>query len=382
MIRWMPGARSDVIVVGLGAMGAALAWRLAGRGVRVVGLDRFHPPHALGSTHGRSRIIREAYYEHPHYVPLVQRAFSLWSELEAESRTRLYQPTGGVMIGAEDGPLVSGARASADRHGVSVQVWTREELARRVPALTPPSDAIALFEPRAGVLDPERAVSALLSRAATLGADLRFDTPVTGFEITGNRVLVRTESGERFEAGRLILAAGGWLTALVPDLALPLLVERAVQYWFPTGGQRRYGPEALPIFLLEAPDGRMLYGLPDQGHGLKLAEHHSGETTTADAVRREVAPHEPDRFVEFAAPFVPGLPPPSATAVCLYTNTPDEHFILDRHPKHEQVFLVSACSGHGFKFAPVIGELVADELARQTPSADLAPFRLSRFARV
>jgi sarcosine oxidase len=382
MIRWMPGERSDVIVVGLGAMGAALAWRLARRGVRVVGLDRFHPPHVLGSTHGRSRIIREAYYEHPHYVPLVQRAFSLWSELEAESRTRLYQPTGGLMIGAEDGPLVSGARTSADRHGVPVQVWTREELARRVPALTPPSDAIALFEPRAGVLDPERAVSALLSQAAALGADLRFDTPVTALEIAGDRVLVRTDNGERFEAGRLILAAGGWLPTLVPDLALPLLVERAVQYWFPTGGQRRYGPEALPIFLLEAPDGRMLYGLPDQGHGLKLAEHHSGETTTADAVRREVAPHEADRFVEFAAPFVPGLQAPSATAVCLYTNTPDEHFILDRHPKHERVFLVSACSGHGFKFAPVIGELVADELAGQTPLADLAPFRLSRFARV
>ena len=127
MIRWMSGQRSDVIVVGLGAMGAALAWRLATRDVRVVGLDRYHPPHALGSTHGRSRIIREAYYEHPHYVPMVQRAFGLWAELEAESRTRLYQPTGGLMIGPADGPLVSGARTSAARHGVPVQVWSRDE---------------------------------------------------------------------------------------------------------------------------------------------------------------------------------------------------------------------------------------------------------------
>jgi sarcosine oxidase len=378
----MSGRRSDVVVVGLGAMGAALAWRLARRGLRVVGLDRFHPPHALGSTHGHSRIIREAYYEHPQYVPIVQRAFGLWAELEAEARTRLYQPTGGLMIGPGDGALVGGARASADRHGVPVEAWTREELARRVPALMPPADAIALFEPRAGVLDPERSVSALLSGASALGADLRFDTLVTGVEATASGAVVRTQDGGRFEAERVVLAAGGWLTTLVPDLALPLLVERAVQYWFSTDGDRRYSPDALPIFLLEAPDGRMLYGLPDQGHGLKLAEHHSGETTTADAVRREVESHEPERFVEFAAPFVPGLGAPSATAVCLYTNTPDEHFILDRHPRHEQIYLLSACSGHGFKFAPAIGELVADDLDGRTPFADLTPFRLSRFAQV
>ena len=378
----MSGQRSEVIVVGLGAMGAALAWRLARRGVRVVGLDRYHPPHALGSTHGRSRIIREAYYEHPHYVPMVQRAFGLWAELEAESRTRLYQPTGGLMIGPVDGPLVSGARTSAARHGVPVQVWSRDELAARVPALTPPADAIGLFEPRAGMLDPERAVSALLSSAAARGADLRFDAAVTGFEVVDGGVTVRTEAGERFEADQLVMAAGGWMTMLLPDLALPLVVERAVQYWFHTAGDARYAPGALPIFLLEAPDGRMLYGLPDQGHGLKLAEHHNGETSTADAIRRDVSPAEPEQFLEFAAPFVPGLGAPSATAVCFYTNTPDEHFILDRHPQHERVYLVSACSGHGFKFAPAIGELVADEIAGRTPFMDLTPFRLSRFARV
>ena len=378
----MSGQRSEVIVVGLGAMGAALAWRLARRGVRVVGLDRYHPPHALGSTHGRSRIIREAYYEHPHYVPMVQRAFGLWAELEAESRTRLYQPTGGLMIGPVDGPLVSGARTSAARHGVPVQVWSRDELAARVPALTPPADAIGLFEPRAGMLDPERAVSALLSSAAARGADLRFDAAVTGFEVVDGGVTVRTEAGERFEADQLVMAAGGWMTMLLPDLALPLVVERAVQYWFHTAGDARYAPGALPIFLLEAPDGRMLYGLPDQGHGLKLAEHHNGETSTADAIRREVSPAEPEQFLEFAAPFVPGLGAPSATAVCFYTNTPDEHFILDRHPRHDRVYLVSACSGHGFKFAPAIGELVADEIGGRAPFTDLTPFRLSRFARV
>jgi sarcosine oxidase len=378
----MSSLRADVIVIGLGAMGAALAWRLARRGVGIIGLDRYRPPHALGSTHGRSRIIREAYFEHPHYVPVVQRAFSLWAELEAESRTRLYQATGGLMIGSAEGPLVSGARTSAARHDVPVQEWSRDDLVRRVPALAPPADAIGLFEPRAGVLDPERSVSALLARAASLGADLRFDTPAAGFEVNNGYATVHTAEGGSFEAERLVLAAGGWLSTLVPDLGLPLVVERAVQYWFPTTGDARYAPRALPVFLMEAPDGRLLYGLPDQGHGLKLAEHHNGERTTADSIRREVAPEEPARFLEFASAYVPGLPAPSATAVCFYTNTPDEHFILDRHPRHEQVYLLSACSGHGFKFAPAIGELVADEIAGRTPFADLTPFRLSRFARV
>jgi sarcosine oxidase len=232
------------------------------------------------------------------------------------------------------------------------------------------------------MLDPERAVSALLSSAAARGADLRFDAAVTGFEVVDGGVMVRTEAGERFEADQLVMAAGGWMTMLLPDLALPLVVERAVQYWFHTAGDARYAPGALPIFLLEAPDGRMLYGLPDHGHGLKLAEHHNGETSTADAIRREVSPAEPEQFLEFAAPFVPGLGAPSATAVCFYTNTPDEHFILDRHPRHDREYLVSACSGHGFKFAPAIGELVADEIGGRAPFTDLTPFRLSRFARV
>src|SRR3954452_19510297 len=192
MIRWMSGQRSDVLVVGLGAMGASLAWCLARRGARVAGLDRYRPPHTLGSTHGRSRIIREAYYEHPLYVPIVQRAFALWAELEAEARTRLYQPTGGLMIGRADGPLVAGARASAARHGVPVQVWSGDDLAARVPALAPPPGAIGLFEPRAGILDPERAVSALLSSASARGADLRFDTAVEDVEVTNGGVMVRT----------------------------------------------------------------------------------------------------------------------------------------------------------------------------------------------
>jgi sarcosine oxidase len=371
--------RYDVAVVGLGAMGAAVAWRLAHRGASVIGFDRYHPPHTLGSTHGRSRIIREAYYEHPQYVPIVQQAYGLWAELETAARVRLFQPCGGLMIGTPKSRLLSGARESAAKHHLPVQEWTAPELRARVPALIPGDDMIALFEPRAGVLDPERSVAAMLAQAESFGAALRFDTPVAGWTVRREDVVVSTSSGE-VVAHQLVVAAGGWVPALVPDLGVPLTVERAVQYWFAPSGDDRFAPAKLPIFLLETQDERWLYGLPDQGSGVKLAEHHRGEQATPDTLRRDVSLDERAAFRALAAPYVSGLASmPSDASVCFYTNTPDEHFVIDRHPRHSSVYVVSACSGHGFKFAPALGELVAHEVFEQMTASELAPFRLSRF---
>jgi len=367
-----------VAVVGLGAMGAALAWRLSRRGVSVIGFDRFHPPHTLGSTHGRSRIIREAYYEHPQYVPIVQQAYALWAELEAAAHVRLFQACGGLMIGAPGSRLLSGARESAARHRLAVQEWSAADLRARVPALTPAADMIALFEPRAGVLDPERGVNAMLAQAEAGGCALRFDTTVTRWDAIPEGVRVTTETGDVI-AHRLVIAAGGWLPSLVPDLGLPLTIERAVQYWFRPAHDDRYTPARMPIFLLETSDARWLYGLPDQGHGVKLAAHHAGENTTLQALRRDVSSEERASFRSFAAPYVSGLSEDAIDAsVCFYTNTPDDHFLLDRHPECRDVYLISACSGHGFKFAPAIAELVTEELFGGT-AALLAPFRLTRF---
>jgi sarcosine oxidase len=372
--------RHDVAVVGLGAMGAAVAWRLARRGASVVGFDRYRPPHTLGSTHGRSRIIREAYYEHPQYVPIVQRAYDLWAELETAGRVRLFQACGGLMIGTPESRLMTGARASAVTHHLSVQEWTASELRARVPALMPSPGMIALFEPRAGVLDPERGVTTMLAQAAAQGADLRFDTPIAHWETTTDEVVVTSTGGDVVRAGQLVLAAGGWLPQLLPDLSSILTIERAVQYWFPPASDDRYSPAKLPIFLLETPDGRWLYGLPDQGHGVKLAAHHEGEIASVDSLRRHVSPDEQACFRALAALYVAGLAStPLDASVCIYTNTPDEHFLLDRHPRHPKVYVMSACSGHGFKFAPALGELVAHEVLEQTPTSELAPFRLSRF---
>ncbi len=375
----MPSRSYDAAVVGLGAMGAATAWQLARRGLTVVGFDTFHPPHEMGSSHGRSRIIREAYFEHPQYVPLVQRAYELWAQLEDAQRVRLFHASGGLMIGDPAGPLVAGARESARQHGLPVQEWSSAEISTRVPAIRPGAGMVGLFEARAGVLTPERAVTAMLDDAVAHGADLHFATPVARVDAGGGAVRIDA-AGETVAAGFAVCAAGGWLASLVPELHLPLTVERAVQYWFERAPDDRFSPAKFPVFILETADDRLLYGLPDQGHGLKLAEHHGGRVSLRDDVDRRVKEEERHRFRELVTPYFTSLTPgPVDASVCTYTNTPDGHFLLDRHPGHHEVYLLSACSGHGFKFAPAIGELVADDLVGTPTRIDMERFRLARF---
>jgi sarcosine oxidase len=370
-------AAVDVAIVGLGAIGAAVAWQAAAQGLSVAGFDALAPPHQSGSTHGRSRIIREAYFEHPQYVPLVQRAYRLWADLETRARTRLFQATGGLMIGREDSVVIEGTRRAAREHGLAVQTWTLAEMASRVPPLRPSAGMIGVFEPRAGILAPERAVAAMLGAAQAEGAALHVNEPVAAWEPRGAAVEVRTAT-RRLTAGHLVLAAGPWLPGLLDGLPLPLTVERMVQHWYPSG-DARFAPSAFPVFLLEAPDGRMLYGLPDQGHGVKLAEHHGGAATTAATVHRVVTDAERAAFHSWARAWVHGLPAaPAESRVCLYTNTPDGDFVLDWHPAAPGVFVCSACSGHGFKFAPAIGEAVATQLRGGESRLDLTPFRVAR----
>jgi len=359
-------------------MGAAVSWQAAVRGLSVAGFDAFDPPHSLGSTHGHSRIIREAYFEHPQYVPLVQRAYTLWAELETAAATRLFQACGGLMIGRPGHTLVDGTRRAAAEHGLPVQTWTAGEVRARVPVLAPGPNMVGVFEPRAGVLAPERAVGAMLDQARRAGAQLFVNEAVVGWASKDGQVDVRSP-GRHVRARCLVLAAGPWVTSLLGELRLPLSVERVVQYWYATAGDDRFAPSAFPVFLLEAPDGRMLYGLPDQGRGLKLAEHHGGSTTTADTLDRAVSATEQSAFHAFASRWVRGLPvAPTDAAVCLYTNTPDSDFLLDWHPSGPGVLICSACSGHGFKFAPAIGEAVVSAVTSGDLPDDLTPFRLAR----
>lgn len=372
----------DVAIAGLGAMGSATAWQLASRGQRVIGFDRFHPPHRLGSSTGHSRIIREAYWESPAYVPIVRRAYELWSSLEEQGGRPLLRRTGGLVIGPEDGALVAGAIASARAHEVPLEVLSAAAVRRRFPALRPDDSLVGVLESRAGVLAPEAAITAMLAAATSHGAELRYDEPVLSWEPAGDGVLVRTAAGE-FAARRLVLATGAWMATELPGLRLPLRVQRQVMFWMqPSGDPAFFRPSTLPVWLWETRGGPLWYGFPDLGDGPKVARHHGGDTTSADAVDRAVTEADAAPLISFLQSALPGLGGPITDAqVCMYTNTPDEHFILDRHPGCPAVLLASPCSGHGFKFAPAIGEILAD-MAMDRPAAfDLSPFGLLRFVR-
>jgi sarcosine oxidase len=370
----------DVIVVGLGAVGSAALYSLAKARRRVLGIDRFAPPHTLGSSHGRTRIIREAYFEHPAYVPIVRRAFDLWRELERAVGKPLYTKTRGITIGAEDGALVRGARASAEMHKVPHRVLTAPQIHRYFPGLQPFDEMVGVVEERAGVLFPEECISALLGRAAKEGADVKTDAVVLGWDAGDGGVRVRTSAGE-FRARQLVLSGGAWMRTLVPELARVLKVVRQPIHWFEPARPEEFAAGKCPVTLWEYAPNRVFYTLPDFGDGVKAAVHYDGEPVDPDRVDRETSPEENARITDLLRRFMPHAKGHiKASQVCLYTNTPDLHFVIDVHPAHpKQVVVVSACSGHGFKFATAIGEIVTELLAGVKPRFDLSMFRMTRF---
>ena len=366
----------DVIIAGLGAMGSAAAYHLARRGQRVLGLDRFSPPHTMGSSHGQTRIIREAYFEHPCYVPIVQRAYVLWDELSRAASTPLVLQTGGLMIGAPDSIVFTGARHSADTHRLPHEILSASAVRQRFPALRPSDDMMAVLEPRAGILFPERCVSAHLSQAAKHGANLHSEEPVVRWSATGHGVEVVTTKSS-YRAGQMILSAGSWARELLPDLNPPLTIERQILFWFePKTAPRQFYPEHCPIHLWEIDGRKFFYGFPDLGEGMKVACHHDGATVSPDYVSRDVSSAEVDAMRGLLRRFLPQADGRlRSAAVCLYTNTPDEHFWIDRHPAHPQAIIASPCSGHGFKFSSAIGEILADLATGGKSQFDLNLFR-------
>jgi sarcosine oxidase len=371
----------DVAIVGLGAMGGAAAHQLAARGVSVIGFDRWRPPHDRGSSHGETRLIREAYFEAPFYVPIVQRAFELWTALEAESGTPLLRLTGGLMIGPPDAALVSGAARSAEVHGLPHERIDAAEVRRRYPGLQPEDHTVAIWEPRTGMLFPEACVAAHLDGAARRGATLRYGEEAIRWRADGDGVEVETATG-RVRAARLVLAGGAWMPALLGQAGLPLRVSRQTLHWFePVAEPERFDPERCPAWIYEHAPGIFTYGFPRLHGAVKAAMHVPGETVDPDTIAREIAPEEAAALVGALRQYAPDIAGRQLkSAVCMYTNTPDMHFAIDRHPQHEQVVVVSACSGHGFKFATALGEVVADLATGRAPRFDLTPFRIARFA--
>jgi sarcosine oxidase len=356
----------DEIVLGLGVMGSAAAWHLARRGRRVLAVDAHAPGHRLGASHGHTRIIRKAYFEDPAYVPLLDRAYQLWDELARETGAALLQPTGGLMLGPPEAPVIAGALRSARAHDLPYELLTAREVRRRFPAFTPDDGVAGLWEPQAGILFPERCVRALQQGAERAGAELRFEEPVRAWQADGSRAIVETSRG-RYEADTLVIAAGPWAPSVLARLGLPLEVFRQVACWFEPARPEdaaSLAPDRCPLFIGMI-DGVHLYGLPGAaGPGFKVAIHDTGEWSdpcTPETVRRDVAPEEVEAVRRLLRRLLPGLDGPLVAAeTCLYTMTPDAHFVIDRSAGHPRLVYAAGFSGHGFKFGGVVGEILAD----------------------
>jgi len=369
----------DAIVIGLGGIGSATAYHLARRGARVLGLEQFGIAHDQGASHGHTRVIRQAYAEGPEYVPLLFRAYELWHALEREAQTTLLTKTGALHIGTADSPAVAGAALSARTYDIRHDLLTAEEIRKRYSVLRPPADHVGLLEYEAGFLVPEQCVATHIELARRHGAELHTEEVVLSWHATPGRVSVRTSRGG-YEARALVFTAGPWTGQVLRDLGLPLEVTRAILYWFqPKGRLEEF--TRLPIYLWED-HGIYSYGFPYlEGQGLKCGFHHSfNEVTTPQTIRRQVGDDEKTRIREHMTRLMPdALGQLLAAATCLYTNTPDFHFIIDRHPAHEHVVLACGFSGHGFKFCSVFGEVLADLALNGQTQHPVGLFALRRF---
>ncbi|MGH3097736.1 MAG: N-methyl-L-tryptophan oxidase [Streptosporangiales bacterium] len=374
----------DVIVVGLGGMGSAAAQRLAGRGLRVLGLERFGPAHDLGSSHGRSRVTRQAYAEHPSYVPLMRRAYELWREVERESGRSLLTLTGGIMIGAPDSAVVSGARRSAEQWGLPHEVLDAAEVRRRFATLTPADGELAVYEPACGFVRPEESVLAHGELASSAGAELHHHEPVRDWSESAESVRVTTDRAT-YTADRVVFCAGPWSSALLPDLDVPMVVERQVMHWFePRGDVAPFHPDRHPVYLWEVDADSLFYGFPAQdGEScVKVAFYHRPGVTDPDEVDRQVSAAEVDEIADHLAERVPSLAGRHLVSkTCMYTLTPDHDFVLGVHPEHPRAVVAAGFSGHGFKFVPLVGEVLADLVVDGRTRHDIALFDPTRAVR-
>jgi sarcosine oxidase len=370
----------DVIVLGVGGMGSAACFELARRGRRVLGLEQFRFAHDRGSSHGQTRIIRTAYYEHPNYVPLVRRAFERWYDLEQRTGRHLLTECACLNNGPAGGELVEGVRASVGGHGLAAEELTAAEIARRFPFRFP-DGYVGVLEANAGFLYVEECVRAHVDAAVSLGAEVHAEEPVRAWKAVGDGVEVATDRGT-YHAARLVVTAGSWATRLLAGLGVPLAVMRQVLLWFDVGDNApRFRRDTFPVFIADVPGGPF-YGLPAiDRFGLKIARHYGApELPNPDGVSWDVTDTDVPPVRAFLDTYLPGLlGPVTKGQVCMYTLTPDRHFVIDTHPDHPQVSVACGFSGHGFKFAAAVGEVLADLADRGRTGHAIEMFRATRF---
>jgi sarcosine oxidase len=372
----------DVVVCGLGAMGSAAVQHLARRGKRVLGVERFTPGHDRGSSHGLTRIFRLGYFEHPSYVPLLRHAYKLWRELEEATGRALLHVTGIAEIGPPNGALVKGTLACAQIHGLRHEVLAAADLMRRFPIFRVPPHYVAVLQPDGGILEAEASIAAQLALATEAGAEIHSGESVRAVEPRAGHVRIVTDRGS-VEAGAVIMAAGPWVRSLLPRLAAPLRVTREVMGWFELTDAQSFVSARVPVFIIESRHG-MHYGIPPRGSihaGIKVAKHHHrDETVDPDGYDRTVSAEDEALIRTALADHLPAANGRLIAAkTCLYTMTPDGDFLIDRLPGAPNIIVASPCSGHGFKFAPAIGEILADLAITGATAHDIARFSLGRF---
>jgi sarcosine oxidase len=369
----------DTIVVGVGGMGSAATYELARRGRRALGLEQFSIPHELGSSAGSARIFRFAYFEDPSYVPLMRLSFARWRALERDFGETLLTITGGLDIGLPSGRVVSGAKEACRTHRLTHEVLQARDVARRFPAWRLPPEFEAVHQSEAGFLTAERAIVAHTALARKLGADVREREAVRSWKAVGDRVEVETDKGGRYEAGSLVLAAGPWTAKLLRRLKLLAVPERQVVGWFKTAGPQ-FAPAAFPVFILDCPETGIFYGLPERAdEGFKVGKfHHRHETVDPDTIDRSIVPEDVEALAGLERYLSAAMGPPMGFKTCMFVNSPDEHFIIDVLPGHQNVVVAAGFSGHGYKFCSGIGEILADLVMYGATSHDTHLFSLSR----
>jgi sarcosine oxidase len=370
----------DVAVIGLGAMGSAALFNLARQGHRVIGIEQFEPGHAKGSSHGESRIIRLSYFEHPSYVPLARRALEKWRDLEALSGETILTVTGVLEAGYPGASIVSGSLEAARQHDLTHDVLCASDITRRFPGFKVPSNWTGLFQPEGGLLRPELAIRTFVQQAEHHGAETRMNTRVLGIEPFGAGIRVRTDA-EVIEAGSVIVATGAWIGDFAPELKPHLKITRQVLGWFSPLEPSLFKPDRCPVFLLESEEDAC-YGFPDfAGTGVKTASHREGlALPSAEDLVQDGSPADEAqirRMLELAMPDANG--PLRQMRACMYTRTPDDDFVIDLSPVDPRIVLASPCSGHGFKFASVIGEVLADLALGRASANDISRFQVRRF---
>lgn len=368
------------IVIGIGGMGSATLYQLAKRGHRVLGLEQFDIPHTRGSSHGLTRIIRLVYQEHPTYVQLLYRAYALWDELEQLTGEKVLYRVGSLDIGSADSSTFTGSLRAATEYDIPHELYSGRELRQRWPAYQFPHDIMALYHREGGYLTPEQAIIHYANMALALGAELHGREQLLAWEPVGDGVRVYTDR-DTYEAERLVFTSGAWNAQLLPILQGLAVPERQVLSWTQPLRPELYQPDRFPVFNCDVPQGRF-YGFPVHGiPGFKLGcYHHFGEQGEVEAIRREPDYADEELMREFISLYFPTASGPTLSlTTCLFTNSPDGHFIIDLYPGYPQVSFAAGFSGHGYKFASVMGEIMADLAERQSCRHDLSFFSLARF---